>query len=114
MAGLGPKVTLTFVGNADDLKRVMDEVGTKSEALDTKVNGLFRGLSMGAALGSVGPVVGGVAGGLTQLAPAALLLPGALLAGGAAMQTFKLATKGFGDAIGAGLSGDVQKFGEAT
>jgi hypothetical protein len=68
------------------------------------------GNAMSAAL-SVG---GGAAGALSQLAPAALLLPGALLAGAAAMQTFKLATNGFGEAVGAGLSGDLEAFAEAT
>jgi phage-related protein len=43
-----------------------------------------------------------------------LLIPGAALAGAAAMQTFKLATEGFGEAIGAGLTGDMEAFAEAT
>jgi hypothetical protein len=68
---------------------------------------------LGAASSAV-PTIGGLAGALGQLAPAALLLPGALLGGAAAMGTFKIATAGMGDALKAGLSGDMEKFAEAT
>src|SRR5690242_12686535 len=89
------------------LSKSADKAGT---ALGVMGKGM---LALGAANGAIN-VVGGVAGALTQLAPAALLLPGALLAGGAAMATFKIATAGVGDALKAGLSGDMKKFAEAT
>jgi hypothetical protein len=69
--------------------------------------------ALGAAGGAV-QVIGGVAGAVAQLAPAALLLPGALLGGAAAMGTLKIATAGMGDALKAGLSGDMAKFAEST
>lgn len=61
--------------------------------------GVSKGLAgIGAASGAV-KVLAGVAGAAQQLAPAALILPGALAAGAAAMGTFKLATSGVAEAI---------------
>jgi hypothetical protein len=96
---------------------VNDESGKLSKAADKTGSGLLTVAKGFAAVGAVGgavQVIGGVAGALTQLAPAALLLPGALLGGAAAMGTFKIATAGMGDALKAGLSGDMAKFAEAT
>lgn len=76
--------------------------------------GLAAVLKPLAALGAAGGAVqtiGALAGTLAQLAPAALLLPGALLAGAAAMATFKLATAGFAEAVSAA---DPAAFAQAT
>lgn len=89
------------------LSRSADKAGA---ALGVMTKGMF---ALGGANSAI-QVIGGTVGALTQLAPAALLLPGALLAGAAAMGTFKIATAGVGDALKAGLSGDMKKFAEAT
>ena len=94
----------------DDNSRMSRSADRAGSALVTVGKGM---LVLGAANAAI-KVVGGVAGALEQLAPAVLLLPGALLAGGAAMGTFKLATAGMGKALEAGLSGDMEKFAEDT
>lgn len=103
----GPTVFLTFAGDDGPLDRTVKRVSAS-------ISSLGKGISSLAATGSAVNVVGGLAGALTQLAPAALLLPGALLAGAGAMATFKVATAGMSDAISAGLTGDMQAFAEAT
>ena len=94
----------------DDNSRLNKSADRAGAALGVMGKGM---LALGAANGAI-QVVGGVAGALTQLAPAALLLPGALLAGGAAMGTFKIATAGMGKALEAGLSGNMEKFAKDT
>src|SRR5690242_684999 len=94
----------------DDNSRLSASADRAQSALGTMTRGMF---ALGAANGAI-QVIGGTVGALTQLAPAALLVPGALLAGAAAMGTFKIATAGVGDALKAGLSGDMKKFAEAT
>ena len=91
--------------------------GTLDKGVDkvsASLLGLGKGVAVLGAAHAAVQVIGGVAGAVAQLAPAALLLPGALLGGAAAMGTFKLATAGMGDALKAGLSGDMEKFAEAT
>src|SRR5690606_5992202 len=60
--------------------------------------GTAAGLALGALANSV-PALASVWVGLTQLAGAAYLLPGALVAAGAAFATIKVATAGFSDAL---------------
>jgi hypothetical protein len=103
----GPTVVLTFAGDSGPLDRTVKQVTASTSALGRSLGALASGASAVQA-------VGGLAGALTQLAPAALLLPGALLAGAGAMATFKVATAGVGEAISAGLSGDLAAFAEAT
>lgn len=93
-----------LAGPANKAGIALGEVGIGLAKVGVAGNAMSAALSGG----------GGAIGALSALAPAALLLPGALLAGAAAMQTFKLATKGFGEAVGAGLSGDMAAFAEAT
>jgi len=99
------------------IKGVNDE-NNKLAAVGNKAGNALvsvgAGLAKIGAAGSAVQTVGAAAGAVAQLAPAALLLPGALLAGAAAMTTFKIATSGFGEAVGAGLSGDLEAFAEAT
>jgi hypothetical protein len=82
--------------------------------LEKDLSGLARGVAGLASLGGAVNMIGGAVGAVTALSGAALLVPGAALAGAAAMQTFKLATAGFGEAVGAGLTGDVEAFTKAT
>lgn len=100
---------------------INDELGRHQKTLDAasapaaKLVKSF--LAIGAAastLTSTVSIIGGVASAITTIAPAALLIPGAVLAGAAALTTFKIATAGVGDALKAGLSGDMEKFAEAT
>ena len=114
MAGLGPTVKLTFAGDSKDLERKLKVVEGKTSAFGAKLAGIGKGISMLAAGGGAVNMIGGAVGAITALSGAALLVPGAALAGAAAMNTFKLATSGFGEAVGAGLSGDVAAFTEAT
>lgn len=77
-----------------------------------KVAGTVGKVGVGlAGVGSAIPALVGVATSAVTLGGALLLLPGAALAGGAAMATLKLATTGFGDAI---AETDPKKFAEAT
>jgi phage-related protein len=70
-----------------------------------------RGMAGLAAANAAVSVVGALGGALVQLAPAALMLPGILLGGAAAMATFKIATAGFGEALKAA---DPAAFAKAT
>lgn len=99
------------------VKGLDDQNSKLSKSSDAAGKGLLtvgKGMAAIAAAGGGVNAIGGVVGAVTALSGAALLIPGAALAGAAAMQTFKLATAGFGEAIGAGLSGDMEKFAEAT
>lgn len=121
MAQTESKIKLIFdgvergvVAAAAKSKAAVESLGDASDKASTGLGRVGKGMvALGAAHAAV-QVVGGVAGALEQLAPAALILPGALLGGAAAMTTFKMATAGFGDAIKAGLSGDMEKFAKAT
>jgi phage-related protein len=59
------------------------------------------------------PVVLGLAGALLQFSAVLLLIPGAIGVLIAAIAPLMIALHGFGEAISAGLSGDVDKFNEA-
>lgn len=59
------------------------------------------------------PLVLGLGGALAQLLPLLLLLPAAIATLVSIIAPAIVAFKGFGEAVGAGLSGDVEKFNEA-
>lgn len=109
----GNRVVLTFAGDAGPLRRVIDEVNAKTSTLNGRLGKLGTGLGkvvkplalLGAAGGAI-HTLAGVAAAAQQLLPIALVLPGALLAGAAAMATFKIATAGFADALKSGAAGD--------
>lgn len=113
MAGKN-KVVLTFAGDAKQLEGTLRKAEAKTASFGAKVSNIGKSLSVLASGGAAVNAIGGTIGALTALSGAALLVPGAALAGAAAMQTFKLATAGFGDAMSAGLSGDVEALAEAT
>lgn len=114
MAGLGPKVTLTFAGDDSRLSRTIKSVEAKTSSLGARFSGLAKGVGGLASAGGALNVVGGAVGAVSQLAGAALLVPAAALAAAAATNTWKLATAGFGEAMSAGLAGDTAAFTEAT
>jgi hypothetical protein len=104
-------------GVADDNDKLEKSFSTLDKGVDKVSSGLLnigKGIAVLGAAGASVQVIGGVAGAVAQLAPAALLLPGALLGGAAAMGTLAIATAGVGDALKAGLSGDMEKFAKAT
>lgn len=111
MAAGGPTVTLTFAGDAGPLERSITKARVATAGLGSSLGSLAGGLSKLGAAGAAVQVLGAAAGAAAQLAPAALILPGALLAGAAAMAVLKLATAGFGDAV---TAADPAAFAEAT
>lgn len=127
---IGPTVTLTFAGDSRRLERAMDRVGQGAQRLRVEVDSTSNRLVdsfasasssllkfgansavMGGTVGSVLPALAGLAAGLAQASGAALILPGVLMAGAAAMGVLKIATSGFGDAMKA--LDDPAKFAEA-
>lgn len=59
------------------------------------------------------PIILGLGGAIAQLLPLLLLLPAAIATLVSIIAPAIVAFKGFGEAVGAGLSGDVEKFNEA-
>lgn len=111
MAGRGPTVTLTFAGDDSALTRTIKSVEAKTSSLASTLGKAGKGFSAFAASGSAVQAIGGAVGAVSALSGAALVLPGVLAAGGAAMATLKIATAGFGDALK--NVGDPEKFAEA-
>lgn len=107
-------------------KKTKKEVGGFNKFLKSML-GIMTMTTLGAsklglALGAVGlvakgatlvPGLLGIVGSLASLLSLVSLLPTAILSLVAVMVTMKLATKGVGDAIGAGFAGDAAKFEEA-
>jgi len=117
VSAIAKKVQAAVKGMSDDTDKLSKSFATLDKGADkvgTALLTVAKGITLLGAAGGALQVIGGTVGALAQLAPLALLLPGALLAGAAAMATFKVATAGFGDALKAGLSGDMAKFAEAT
>ena len=114
MAETTSKIKLVFEGVEKGVVAAARVSERAVGGLSDRLGGVAKGMSALAAGGGAVNVIGGAVGAVTALSGAALLIPGAALAGAAAMQTFKLATAGFGEAVGAGLTGDVKAFTEAT
>jgi phage-related protein len=114
VGALGPTVRLIFAGDSKDLERKIKTVDAKMSSWGSKIAGIGKGLGILAAGNSAVATIGGAVGAVTALTGAAAVLPAVALAGAAAMGTWKLATEGFGEAVGAGLTGDVEAFAEAT
>jgi hypothetical protein len=73
---------------------------------------VLGGLKAGVIAAAI-PAAAGLAGALFQLGAALFALPAAAGVGVAAIAPLIIAFEGFGEAVGAGLSGDVGKFNEA-
>ena len=117
VSAIAKKVQAGLKGLSDENSKISKSFGAFEKAGDKAGAALLnigKGIAVLGAAGGAVNVIGATVGALAQLAPIALVLPGALLAGAAAMTTFKIATAGFGDALKAGLSGDMAKFAEAT
>lgn len=86
-------------------------LGRVGHGAGAALGSLLKPMAAIAAASSAVQTVSGLAGALATMAPIALAMPGALLAGAAAMATFKIATAGLGDALSAT---DPKAFAEAT
>lgn len=90
------------LGAEVQLRRMASVVKDNDKAFDRLGTGIGKTLKYLAAAGAIGNAAGLIAGLTTtivNLLPAALILPGALVAAGVAMATFKLATSGVADAL---------------
>lgn len=103
----GNRVVIKFIGDDASLKKSLDALGAKTKTLNDRfgrtgaaLGKVVKPLALLGAAGSAIKFINGATAALGQLLPIALLLPAALLAGGAAMATFKIATAGFADALG--------------
>jgi hypothetical protein len=102
------------------VKSLGDENSKASKAFDTLDAAASKAgralLTLGKAIFVLGTIsatvnlIGGLVTSLAQLAPIVLVLPGALLAAGAAFGTLAIAMSGFNDTIAAGLHGDLANF----
>lgn len=104
MASSSSTIRVVFDGSVEGLRRAASSAQRIISGVNKGLVGLGKPLlALGAGGGAI-QLIAGIGAALSQLAPAALILPGALLAAGAAMATFKLAMSGVGDAI---KSGDI-------
>lgn len=102
MASASSNIRVIFDGDASGLTRA----AAAAKLAVGSVGSAVKGIAGLAAAGLAVNAIVGVASALAQLAPAALLLPAALLSAGAAFATLKLGMSGVGDAI---KSGDISK-----
>lgn len=101
-----------FAGGLSGVTGQLGQVGQLFGQLGN-IGGVAGGLVQFAAIGALIPIILGMAGALIQLSGALLALPAA---GAAAIGIFApliIAFQGIGEAISAGMSGDVDKFNEA-
>lgn len=106
--GFGDALTSGFEGAQAAFKNissVFSQIGSVASGLG--------GVAQVAVIGALIPLVLGLAGALLQLSAALFALPAAIGVLLAIIAPLIIAFKGFGEAVGAGLSGDVQKFNEA-
>jgi phage-related protein len=75
--------------------------------------GMVGSLLQFAAIAVLAPIIVGLAGALVQLAGALFALPAVAGVAAAAIAPLIIGFQGFGEAVGAGLSGDTEKFNEA-
>lgn len=111
MASTTSTIRVVFDGSVRGLQRAAAQAQRAISGVNKSTAMLVKPLAALAASGGAVQVIAGVAAAAQQLAPAALLLPGALLAGAAAFGVLKLATAGFADAVSAA---DPAAFAEAT
>jgi phage-related protein len=105
-------ISEAFRSGLDQAKQLWEnasKVFQQASNIGSGIGGVAQFAAMAAAI----PLVLGLAGALTHLAAAALALPAAIGVAIAAIAPLIIAFKGFGEAVSAGLSGDVDKFNEA-
>jgi phage-related protein len=101
-----------FKSGVDQAKQIWKSTSEVFSQIGT-IGGGIGAVGQFAAYGVAIPAALGLAGALLQLSAAALALPAAIGVAVAAIAPLIIAFKGVGEAIGAGLSGDVEKFNEA-
>lgn len=106
--GFGDAIT----SGAEGAQAAFKNVANVFSQISSVASGL-GGIAQIAAMGVLIPIVLGLAGALLQLSAALFALPAAIGVLIAIIAPLIIAFKGFGEAVGAGLSGDVEKFNEA-
>lgn len=105
-------ITDAISAGVDQGKEIFKSLSSTFSQISSVGSGLGGIVQVG-AMGLAIPLVLGLAGALTHLAAAALAAPAAIAVLVAAIAPLIIAFKGFGEAVSAGLSGDMDKFNEA-
>lgn len=114
--GLFGSISNLFSGAAENgLKGFGEKLSSLGQAVGqiSNLGGPLTLIAQIAALAILGPALVGLAGALFQLSAALLALPAAAGVALAVIAPLMIAFQGFGEAVGAGLSGDVEKFTQA-
>jgi phage-related protein len=110
--GLSKGIADAFSMGLDQAQQVWKSASGFFQQLSNIGGGVGGALQFG-AMGVAVPLVLGLAGALLHLSAALLALPAAVAVAAAAIAPLIVAFKGFGEAVSAGLSGDVDAFNEA-
>lgn len=100
----------------DQLSNAMSGISSIGSSVGSGLSGIggqAGSVAMAGAMAVLIPVAIGLAGALVQLSGALFALPAAAGVGLAAIAPLIIAFQGFGEAVGAGLSGDTEAFNEA-
>lgn len=110
--GITTGIAEAFSTGVDQAKQIW-EGASKAFSQISSIGSGIGGAAQAGGMALLIPVALGLAGALTQLSAAALAAPAALGVLAAAIAPLVVAFKGFGEAVSAGLSGDVEKFNQA-
>lgn len=111
-SGITKGITSAFSSGVDQAQKIWQSASGFFQQAGNIGGGLGGALQFG-AMGVAGPLVLGLAGALAHLSAALLALPAAGAVAVAAIAPLIVAFKGFGEAVSAGMSGDVEAFNEA-
>lgn len=111
-SNFGRGFVTAFSGAMDQVKTIWSSASTFFQQAGNILGGVGSVATV-AGYAALIPIVLGLAGALLQLSAALFLLPAAIGVLIALIAPLIIAFKGFGEAVGAGLSGDVKKFNEA-
>lgn len=111
-SGISKGIADAFSSGLDQAQQIWKGASKVFDSIGSVGSGVGGILQVGAWALAV-PLILGLAGALLQLSAAALALPAALSVAVAAIAPLIIAFHGFGEAISAGFSGDVDKFNEA-
>lgn len=119
MSGASKFFSIFAKGFADAVSTGAEQAGQAFKTLSSvfskigEVGGGVGGILQIAMWAALIPIVLGLAGALLQFSAVLFILPAAIASLIAVIAPLMIALKGFGEAVGAGLSGDVDKFNEA-
>lgn len=111
-AGAGDAAKTAASSSASSGGGLLSGIGSQLGGLSS-IGGGAGGVLQVAAFAVIIPVVIQLVGALVQASAALLALPAAAAVAGAAIAPLIIAFQGFGEAVGAGLSGDTEKYNEA-